>query len=96
MSNDTIYGGLGNDTIFGGLGDDVILGGAGADLMDGGPGRDRLSYADALTSVVIDMLNASGVAEFLLSDPVLDLVAPRATALPWLAKARTNPCASVQ
>ena len=57
MSDDTIFGGAGNDTIFGGLGDDVIHGGLGADLMDGGAGRDRLSYADATSRVVVDMLN---------------------------------------
>ena len=68
MSNDSISGGAGNDTIFGGIGDDTILGGLGADLMDGGPGRDRLSYADATSRVVIDMLNGATAGLFAAGD----------------------------
>ena len=59
MGNDTLYGGNGDDTIFGGLGDDLIVGGPGADLMDGGDGVDRLSYVDATTRVVVDLLNGT-------------------------------------
>lgn len=72
MSNDQISGGAGNDTIFGGIGDDTILGGAGADLMDGGPGRDRLSYADASSRVVVDMLNGSTAGLFASGDVFLN------------------------
>ena len=59
MGNDTLYGGDGDDTIFGGLGDDLIIGGPGADLMDGGDGTDRLSYIDAVSRVVVDLLNGT-------------------------------------
>ncbi len=72
MSDDTIFGGAGNDTIFGGLGDDVILGGLGADLMDGGAGRDRLSYADATSRVVVDMLNGTTLGTFAAGDVFLN------------------------
>ena len=68
MSNDTLSGGSGDDTIFGGIGDDVIMGGLGADLMDGGADTDRLSYADATSRVVVDMLNGSVTGAFAAGD----------------------------
>ena len=72
MSDDSISGGSGSDTIFGGLGDDTILGGAGGDLMDGGAGRDVLSYADATTRVVVDMLNGATAGSFASGDVFLN------------------------
>lgn len=68
MSDDTIFGGAGDDTIFGGGGNDVIAGGAGADFMDGGTGVDRLSYADATSRVVVDMLNGSVMGTYAAGD----------------------------
>ncbi len=68
MSNDTIFGGLGDDIIFGGIGDDVIAGGLGADTMYGGTGIDLLSYSDATTRVVVDMLSGSTLGEFAVGD----------------------------
>ena len=71
MGNDSLFGGAGDDTIFGGLGDDVIAGGLGADLMDGGAGRDRLSYFDADSRVVVDMLNGTVMGLFAAGDVFL-------------------------
>ena len=68
MGNDTLFGGAGNDTIFGGIGDDVIAGGLGADFMDGGTGRDRLSYSDADSRVVVDLLNGTAMGLFAAGD----------------------------
>jgi Ca2+-binding RTX toxin-like protein len=68
LGNDTLFGGAGDDTIFGGLGDDVIAGGLGADIMDGGTGRDRLSYSDADSRVVVDMLNGSVMGLYAAGD----------------------------
>lgn len=68
MNNDTLIGGDGDDTIFGGIGDDIIMGGLGADLMDGGSGVDRLSYADATSRVVVDMLNGSTIGSYATGD----------------------------
>lgn len=55
MFDDVLRGGRGNDSLFGNDGDDVLIGGAGADEMTGGAGTDSASYADAATSVFIDL-----------------------------------------
>ena len=68
LDNDTLFGGAGDDTIFGGIGDDVIAGGLGADLLDGGSGRDRLSYVDADSRVVVDLLNGSVMGLYAAGD----------------------------
>ncbi|WP_137179810.1 Ig-like domain-containing protein [Roseomonas sp. AR75] len=51
----TLEGRDGNDTLTGGDGNDLLIGGRGADSMAGGLGTDRVSYADAPTSVFIDL-----------------------------------------
>ncbi|WP_146217020.1 Ig-like domain-containing protein [Falsiroseomonas bella] len=56
----TLQGRDGNDTLAGGSGDDLLIGGHGADSMDGGAGVDGVSYADAPTSVFVD-LDAGGI-----------------------------------
>ncbi len=57
--NDQLYGGDGNDTLNGGAGNDVLTGGPGDDTIDGGTqtagGTDRISYADARSSMVVNM-----------------------------------------
>ncbi len=68
MSDDTIFGGAGDDKLFGGAGNDVIASGLGADLMDGGTGIDRLSYFDATSRVVVDMLNGTVAGRYAAGD----------------------------
>ena len=57
--NDQLYGGDGNDTLNGGAGNDVLTGGPGDDAIDGGThtdgGADRISYADARSSMIVNM-----------------------------------------
>lgn len=53
--DDTLSGGGGNDTLSGGGGDNMFIGGTGADEMIGGAGNDTASYADAPTSVFMDL-----------------------------------------
>jgi uncharacterized repeat protein (TIGR01451 family) len=57
--NDQLYGGDGNDTLNGGAGNDVLTGGPGDDAIDGGShntgGADRISFADARSSMVVNM-----------------------------------------
>jgi Ca2+-binding RTX toxin-like protein len=64
--NDVLVGGEGNDTLNGGGGKDVLVGGAGDDVIDGGQwytaysnegsgDLDRVSYADALSAVTVDL-----------------------------------------
>ncbi|MFN0042218.1 MAG: hypothetical protein ACKVSF_03270, partial [Alphaproteobacteria bacterium] len=54
--NDTISGGGGSDVLFGGDGDDVIDGGAGSlQMLSGGAGNDTLVFANATSSVSVDL-----------------------------------------
>ena len=57
--NDQLYGGDGNDTLNGDAGDDVLAGGPDDDAIHGGAnslgGFDRLSFADAQSSMVVNM-----------------------------------------
>ena len=53
--NDTLSGRSGNDALKGGDGDDLLAGGAGADMLDGGNGVDTADYADAGSSVGINL-----------------------------------------
>lgn len=57
--NDTLDGGQGNDRLFGGSGNDVLNGGAARDELDGGSGVDRAEYADATTSLLVDLLRSN-------------------------------------
>lgn len=62
--NDTLIGRSGNDTLNGGDGNDTLSGGLGADLLIGGAGIDLAVYWNALTPVVVDMMNpAAGTGE---------------------------------
>jgi Ca2+-binding RTX toxin-like protein len=51
----TLDGQAGNDTLWGSGHNDLLIGGPGADSMSGGAGADTVSYADAPTSVFIDL-----------------------------------------
>jgi serralysin len=53
--NDTIFGLGGDDTLSGGDGNDVLSGGAGNDTIDGGTGCDVVTYADATTSITVNL-----------------------------------------
>ena len=55
--DDTLVGGAGADRLYGGDGDDVLDGGDGADTLDGGAGIDRVSYLDASSRIVLDLLD---------------------------------------
>lgn len=63
-----LYGNSGANLLFGGLLDDTLSGGAGDDLLAGGEGRDRLfgggdtdtaSYAEAVSTVTVDLADFS-------------------------------------
>ena len=74
--NDMLSGLAGNDTLDGGAGDDTLDGGAGADTFIGGGGSDTASYADATSSVTVDLMtpaNNTGDAAgdtYMSSNPV--------------------------
>ncbi|MDD2781553.1 MAG: hypothetical protein PHR02_08435, partial [Sulfuricurvum sp.] len=53
--NDVIYGGSGDDFIYGGDGNDTLYGGTGNDWIDGDYGNDTISFADASSSVTINL-----------------------------------------
>ncbi|WP_431300716.1 calcium-binding protein [Tabrizicola sp. BL-A-41-H6] len=57
--NDRLIGWAGADTLIGGNGNDNLNGGLGADRLEGGAGRDRASYRDAVSGVVVDLVNAA-------------------------------------
>jgi Ca2+-binding RTX toxin-like protein len=57
---DVIVGGSGNDILLGGDGNDTLSGGIGVDVMDGGAGRDLASYANAETSIAVNLLKSAG------------------------------------
>jgi serralysin len=65
---DDLMGDAGNDTLDGGDGDDTLVGGAGADSLTGGLGVDLLSYRDAASQVVVDMLSASVAGTYAAGD----------------------------
>ena len=74
---DLLIGSTGEDTLLGAGGDDLISGGEGADYVDGGDGFDRMSYADDIEGIVIDLstgLGAGGTAtnDFLISIEAID------------------------
>ena len=54
-----IDGGDGADSISGGGGNDTIQGGGGDDTLNGGAGIDTISYANALTQVVVNLSTAA-------------------------------------
>jgi hypothetical protein len=51
----TIDGGPGDDVLIGGAGGDHLMGGTGRDEVHGGPGPDWISFADAQSSVRVDL-----------------------------------------
>jgi Ca2+-binding RTX toxin-like protein len=53
--DDTLNGLAGNDLLLGGLGNDVLNGGKGNDILNGGGGIDTASYANATSSVNVDL-----------------------------------------
>jgi Ca2+-binding RTX toxin-like protein len=55
QSDDTLTGGIAADSLYGGNGDDTIDGGAGNDVLSGGADIDTVSYADAASSVAVDL-----------------------------------------
>jgi Ca2+-binding RTX toxin-like protein len=66
VGNDTLIGGggadqlqgdSGNDSISGGAGNDTLIGGAGNDTLYGNDGIDTVSYADANSSVNVNLAN---------------------------------------
>jgi Ca2+-binding RTX toxin-like protein len=54
-ANNTLNGLAGNDTLNGGGGDDLLVGEAGNDLIDGGSDIDTVSYANSLSSVIVNI-----------------------------------------
>jgi len=54
--NDDLRGGIGDDFLFGEAGDDILTGDAGADALDGGLGFDGVSYASAVSGVIVDLV----------------------------------------
>ena len=74
-SNDTLVGDIGNDILNGGEGNDQLIGGEGDDILNGGNGLDFADYADATSSVNVD-LNIQGVAQDTLGggmDTLIDI-----------------------
>ncbi len=65
---DLLVGEAGNDTLDGGDGDDTIVGGTGSDSLTGGLGVDLLSYRDATSRVVVDMLSGSVAGAYAAGD----------------------------
>jgi Ca2+-binding RTX toxin-like protein len=59
--NDYLVGTDGNDTLQGLAGDDVLNGGKGADLLDGGAGNDTVLYTNAVSTVVVSLLDHHGI-----------------------------------
>lgn len=57
--DDVVFGRDGNDTIFGQGGNDTLVGGYGADNLHGGDGIDRVSYWNAKSHVVVDLVDKS-------------------------------------
>ena len=55
--DDILAGGTEDDVLFGGQGNDYLAGGAGNDWLDGQGGNDTASYADAGSSVNVDLDN---------------------------------------
>lgn len=53
--NDVIHGNQGADVLNGNSGNDFFIGGSGRDIITGGAGVDTVSYADANSSVRIDL-----------------------------------------
>jgi Ca2+-binding RTX toxin-like protein len=53
--NDVLDGGSDVDSLFGGVGNDVLIGGGGADGHFGDDGIDRVSYANLLVGLLIDL-----------------------------------------
>ena len=56
QGNDVLYGAAGNDTISGGDGNDIIDGGTGDDVLSGDAGVNTVSYWDAASYVVVNLL----------------------------------------
>ena len=54
--NDVLRGGAGADRLFGGNGADILFGGSQGDELNGGAGFDFVSYTDAATGIVLDLL----------------------------------------
>jgi Ca2+-binding RTX toxin-like protein len=54
--NDELRGQGDNDRLLGGDGDDLLIGGAGADRFNGGAGRDTVSYAEAGSEVIVNLV----------------------------------------
>ena len=57
--NDILRGQGGADRLDGGAGADILFGGAGGDLIIGGAGLDFVSYTDATSSIILDLLDGS-------------------------------------
>jgi Ca2+-binding RTX toxin-like protein len=55
---DILSGGAGDDSLFGGSDMDILYGGGGADVLNGGIGLDGVSYRDATSGVIADMVLA--------------------------------------
>ncbi|MFB9914048.1 beta strand repeat-containing protein, partial [Rhizobium paknamense] len=59
--NNQLVGGDGNDILNGGSGNDTLIGGLGADQLNGGLGTgDIASYADATSSVILNIATGTG------------------------------------
>lgn len=56
---DQLFARAGDDVLYGGAGDDLMFGGLGSDWLDGGDGTDTVSYQEAGSAIIVDMLNAS-------------------------------------
>ncbi|MEM8616482.1 MAG: hypothetical protein AAGF20_06055 [Pseudomonadota bacterium] len=59
IGDDLLRGGSGDDILAGGDGRDVLIGGAGGDSFDGGLGNDRVSYSDASSGIILNLLDTS-------------------------------------
>jgi len=57
---DNLQGRGGNDFLLGGNGDDILNGGAGADYLQGDLGFDIASYADAVSSIAVNLASGTG------------------------------------
>ena len=53
--SDTLFGGSGDDDLFGNRGIDFLDPGSGQDDLDGGGGFDRVSYADSVNAVSVNL-----------------------------------------
>jgi len=70
---ENITGGAGDDSITGNSLDNILDGGAGDDLLDGGKGTDTATYAEARSSITVDLGAGTAVGSDFGSDTLVNI-----------------------